>query len=630
MSQGRAVKGGAVTTRSHIGAVQALVADAVPIASWDGSRDPEPGEPLEGVLPGQWVPDALGLPPGCPVIPLGYDGRKNWFIDACGQLFNYEKPFGQADTVELFRGRHNWLKWAWPRYTKDLSVDNWKNEQARDCLLAAIAAKGPWNATEKVRGRGCWPDGRGGIVAHLGNAVIASGQARKPGELHGYVYPARPPLPGPYGWPRPIEILENPAAVLRLMLSTWSWARPDVDPHLLIGWVGVAFLGAALPWRANVYLTGDKGSGKSTLQAMLQLILGPWVIPTTNTTAAGIYQHVGQDSLAVAVDEFEADEDNRRAVAVLDLARQASSGSQGLRGGDRGTGSEFTLRSAFLFSSINMPPLQPADVSRFALLRLMRLRDGTRPPVLDATALGILGRQILRRLLEEWPRFEETKAAFSDELAAGGMDGRSQAQFGTLLTLADMIEHQGWDPDRLATTYEGDVRPWRDVLNVRRMAEFAAMEENWRDCLDYLLTVPVDAWRNGTRTTIGQVLEGWVTGDDELGNDVKAVRKLLGQAGVTLDRRGRAAGGDWLVIPNKNPTLRRLFEGSKWVGAANAGGWSQALQQAPRDALWMPGQHRVAGVKSRCTLISLDALYGAGGIMCTDDNIEADEADSEG
>jgi hypothetical protein len=287
------------------------------------------------------------------------------------------------------------------------------------------------------------------------------------------------------------------------------------------------------------------------------------------------------------------------------------------------------LRSAFLFSSINMPPLQPADVSRFALIKLMRLRDGTKPPVLNATALGLIGRQILRRLIEEWGRFEETKAAFAEELGAGGMDGRSQAQFGTLLTLADMIEYRGWDPDRLSTTREGDVTAWREVLNVRGMTEFDGMEENWRGCLDHLLTVPVEAWRNGTRTTIGQLLEAWFVGDDDLGEDVKAVKKLLGQAGVTLERRGRNGGGDWLVIPNKNPTLRRLFEGSKWVGASNAGGWAQALQQAPRDVIWMPGQHRVNGVKSRCTLISLKALYAAGGIMCVGGTGQGEQADIE-
>jgi hypothetical protein len=618
----------------NIAAVQALVADAEELPSIARfADDPEPGASRNDVMPGQWSPDALGLPPDCPVTPLGVDGTTNWFLDPIGQLYGYCKPYGQADTLELFRGRHLYLYWAWPKYkgrSEDtIAVDGWKNEKARETLIAAATAKGPWSATEKVRGRGCWGDGKGGLVLHLGNRLITGKQDQPPGEVDGHVYPTRPRIPGPYGWPRPIDVAVNPVAMLRAMLSTWSWSRPDVDPHLLIGWIGVALLGPALPWRSAVFLTGDKGSGKSTLQELLKHILGDWLVQTTNTTAAGIYQRIGQDGLPVAVDEFEAKADNTRGKSLLELARQASSGGLMLRGGDRHHGVEFQARSAFIFSSINAPPMEPQDLSRFALLRLHKLKAGTKPPDLNETALGLVGRQILRRLLEEWPRFVETWAAFRDELAGAGMDGRGQDTFGTLLAVADMIEHRGWDADRLSTVADGDVTPWRDVMHVARMAEFDDASENWRLCLDHLLSVPVEAWRNGTRTTVGQVLEAWFVGDESLGNDVKEVRKLLGQAGLTLERRGRPGGGDWLAIPNQNPLTRRLFEGTKWGGEAGAGVWSGALRQAPREDVWTLGQPRVNGVKCKCTLVSLKALYAAGGLMCAGENAQAEQADIE-
>jgi hypothetical protein len=623
-----------MVTKPNISAVQALVADAEEVPSIARFQDdPEPGAPRGDVLPGQWTPDALGLPPDCPVIPLGVDGVTNWFLDPIGQLYAYGKPYGQADTLELFRGRHLYLYWAWPKWKgrteETVDVDGWKNEKAREALIAAATAKGPWSATEKVRGRGCWPDGKGGLVLHLGNRLIAGKTDGPPGEVDSYVYPTRPRIPGPYGWPRPIDAAQNPVAVLRAMLSTWSWSRPEVDPHLLIGWIGVAFLGPVLPWRSAVFLTGDKGSGKSTLQDLLKNIFGDWLVQTTNTTAAGIYQRVGQDGLPVSVDEFEAKADNTRGKALLELARQASSGGLMLRGGDRHHGVEFQARSAFIFSSINAPPMEPQDLSRFALLRLHKLKAGTKAPEINETALGLLGRQVLRRLLEEWPRFEMTWQAFRDELAAAGMDGRGQDTFGTLLAVADMIEHRGWDAERLTTVSDGDVRPWRDVMQISRMAEFDDASENWRLCLDHLLSVPVEAWRNGARTTVGQVLEAWHVGDDSLGSDVKEVRKLLGQAGLTLERRGRPGGGDWLAIPNQNPLTRRLFEGTKWGGEAGAGVWSGALRQGPRDEVWKIGQPRVNGVKCKCTLVSLKALYAAGGIMCTGENALLEQTDIE-
>lgn len=591
--------------------------------------DPEPGGTREGMLPGQWKADQLGLPPGCPVTPLGVDGDLNWFLDPIGQLCCYAKPYGQADTLNLFRGRHLFLYWAWPKFrgSKEavIEVEGWKNEKAREALIAAATAKGPWSAIEKVRGRGCWPDGQGGIVVHLGNRMIAvNGKAKRqrdepPGEVDGFVYPTRSRVPGPFGWPQALDERGgdgNPYAVLKLMFSTWSWSRPEVDPHLLIGWIGVAFLGAALPWRPAAFMTGDKGSGKSTLQEILKHILGEWLISATNTTAAGIYQRVGHDCLPVAVDEFESKADNNaKAKALLELARQASSGGLMLRGGDRHQGVEFQARSAFIFSSINAPPMEPQDLSRFALLRLHRLRDGAKPPSIDKDALGEMGRIILRRMIEEFHRFDETWRAFRDELAAAGMDGRGQDTFGTLLTCADMISHRGWNAERLSHTYDGDMRPWREIMEVKSMAEFDDATENWRLCLDHLLSVPVEAWRNGTKTTVGQALEAWFKGDD-YENDIKLLKIVLGQAGLTIERR--PPSGDWLAIPNQNPLTRRLFEGTKWGGEAGAGVWSGALRQGPRDLLWGLGQPRINGVKSKCTMVSLKALYGDNGIMTID------------
>lgn len=603
----------------NLAAVRALIDDAKPVPSVC-KEDPQPGAPRGDTMPGQWTPNQLGLPPECPVTPLGVDGERNWFLDPIGQLCCYSKPYGQADTLELFRGRHLYLYWAWPKWTsgkerENPDVDGWKNERAREALIAAATAKGPWSSVEKVRGRGCWRGEDGKLLLHCGDVLLAGARGQPPGEIGGHVYPTRAPLMRP--WPGPIDDQKNPARLLRPLLSSWSWQRPDVDPHLLLGWIGCAFLGPALAWRSNVYLTGDAGMGKSTLQALIKGLLGDWLIDTTNTTAAGIYQHVGQDGLAVAVDEFEGKDDNRAAAKILELARQASSGGQGLRGGDRGTGSEFCIRSAFLFSSINTPPLKPQDVSRFALLKLQRLKPTSSPFALDMPNLNIIGRTVLRRLVSQFHRFEATLQAFRDELADAGMDPRGQMQFGTLLACADLIEHDGWDADRLKVpTESGDLKRWAELLDVRSMAEFEDRTQNWLNCLNRMLSVPVDAWRNGTRWTVGQILEDWHAQHEDFGNDVKRVRSVLGQAGLGLIRRGRVGGGDWLAVPNNNPILQRLFEGSDWVGSPGAGVWAGALRQSPPGEVHeVDDGMRINGVKSRCTLIRLDALYGPDGIM---------------
>lgn len=596
-------------------AVRHMIAEAEPV-----KRSTRVSHPSGGA--GDWTPDALGLPPDCPVRPLGIAGDRLYFLDGIGQVRTLDPPYGKGHILGLFCGQDFYLQWAWPRWGKTdektggAPVNGFAADEAAACLIRACSAKGPWDGMDRIRGRGCWTDSGGGLVIHTGTAVVAGKRAEPPGDHDGYVYPTRAKVPGPVSLREPLPY--DPAPQLQRILASWSWGRPGIDPHLMLGWIGAAFLGAALPWRPMVFLTGDKGTGKSTLQELIKSIFGPWLIQTTNTTAAGIYQHVGQDALPVAIDEFEAGADSRHAVKVLELARQASSGGQGLRGGDKGTGSEFVIRSAFLFSSINAPPLRPQDLSRMALLRLSRLRPGQEAPQIGAESCGILGRLILRRLVEEWPRFHDTFKAFAGELEKAGMDGRGQAQFGTLLACADLISHTGWNADRLkfAHDVEGDLIPWSELLRPSEMIEFEDGTENWLGCIRHMLSVRVDAWRSGLKTTVGQVLEAYWNKDDM---DITAANALLAQAGLKIIwQKYEGKPRFYLAIHNQGPLIRQLFEGSVWAGEIGACVWAGALRQGPRGKAWDLGNVRVNGVKARAVLVGLDALYGQGGIMAED------------
>ena len=90
-------------------AVRAILADARPVAA-AASRGPEPGQPLAGVDPGKWPRESNGgLPPDCPVIPLGVSGNTGFFIDPNGQLQTFSKPYGKCDILGLFLGDANYF-----------------------------------------------------------------------------------------------------------------------------------------------------------------------------------------------------------------------------------------------------------------------------------------------------------------------------------------------------------------------------------------------------------------------------------------------------------------------------------------------------------------------------------------
>lgn len=615
--------------------VRAMMLDARPVPMVARKKSPHPSLPREGEDAGEWTtnndkgwqPSALGLPKCCPVTPLGISGSVGYFLDPIGQVQPLAPPYGKGHLLGLFSGDENFLAWAWPRRTKEGAIDGYAAEKAAARLIEACAAKGPWHGSDMVRGRGAWLSKAGGLVVHRGTKVHTGGRDYPPGEFEGYIYPTRPRLEGP--WPDRIEERINPARQLLGLLQTWQWARPDVDPKLLLGWLGAAFVGGALAWRPTIYMTGDAATGKSTLQELIKGVLAPaGLLQAVDTTAAGLYQHIGSDAVPISVDEFEGKADTRSAEKVLELARASSSGGLMLRGGDRHNPVDFQARSCFIFSSINTPPLRPQDLSRMAILRLGALPKMTPEDVarvrsnLEPQLLGIVGRMILRRMIDQWPRFRETLLAFKGALMVGGIDSRGQDTFGTLLACADLIEHDGWSEDRLKTpTLDGDMVAWSDLMRVDRMAEFEDRAANWRKCLSHMLGVRVDAWRGGNRAVIGQLLEDFYLQRDGA-QDSKEVKRMLGQAGIGLVHRKRlgVAHDWWIAVPNQSPLVRELFNGSDWGGAVGASVWSSALRQSPRDEADKPGIHdvekaRVNGDVVPCTLISLAALYDTNGIM---------------
>jgi hypothetical protein len=186
-----------------------------------------------------------------------------------------------------------------------------------------------------------------------------------------------------------------------------------------------------------------EGSGKSTLQKLLRLLMNGALLATSNTTQAGIYQKVKQDSVAVMVDEMEAKEDTRTTDKILELARVAYSGDKMQRGGKDGVGQEFSVFSSFMFSSIAMPAIDAQDASRMAVLGCGRARRDGRDVLgelglKDGAKVALIGRQLLRRMFAWFEmdggrtRWERLRDEFREALKAAGHEDRSADTFGAL------------------------------------------------------------------------------------------------------------------------------------------------------------------------------------------------------
>jgi hypothetical protein len=547
--------------------------------------DPAPGLPRAGEQCGHWIPNELGLPEDCPVLPLGFNGNEFWFLDTAGQLISIlRNEFSQSTINALFMGRHNFLAWMHPQWSATKEVVGWKANKVRETLMEACWRKGAWAPTERTRGRGAWQMRDGRLIVHSGTRLWTSDGHLDLGEIEGHVYMTRPPLVEP--WPVPLTDVAGPACVLWPLLKTWNWERPELDPLLFMGWLGAAILGGAIEWRPVIFVTGDAGQGKSTLQRLAKLVLGDMLVQATDATAASVYQRFKVDALPVAIDEMEAETDTRRADTMIKMARAAASGGEIARGGDKGTPTEFKARSCFMFSSINVPPLENADRSRMALLFLRRLKEGTKKPYLDQAQLGRCGQAMMRKLIDNWHRFPATWRTYAEMLADAGHSGRGQEVFGTLMACADLIIDQ--DAAELGIKVGNgteQLNVWHEHFKISEMAEYADIKENWRSALDHMLTATVDAWRGDhksgkTMQTVLELLDRYVRGD----MDHKEADAQLQKIGLRLLKPSRAGDReDRLFVPTQHQQAQKLFAGSKWFGRADAGVWDGAFRQAAED-----------------------------------------------
>ncbi|PZQ48880.1 MAG: hypothetical protein DI551_00690 [Micavibrio aeruginosavorus] len=547
------------------------------------------------------MPYDISFPDDCPVEPLGVNGDSVFFLDQMRQLRVIPADKLNKGSIQALFGALQDLKYTyWPRLTwnefkKCMIVTGWRPEQAADCLLVEANRRGIWDVFERVRGPGCWKDSDGKLIMHCGNIVYHGKDALTPAAIGRHVYPAHTPRPTPGTGLDGLAAAEE----LLAMFKTWNWRRPDLDPYLLLGWICAAMLGGALKWRPLLWITGDKATGKSTLHDVMKGVFGEGgLISTTDATAAGLWQTVGHASLPVALDELEAEADNRKQMNIIKLARQACSGGQTLRGSSDHKNASFTVRSCFLFSSILIPPLPAQDISRMAILQLDKLTGGKQPNI-DAKTLERIGDALRERLIERWRKFPSVLHSWQTLLAERGHDGRSADQFGTLMACYELlISDAPFEPE----THE----VFGQLLDKQGLSETEDSAPDHERCMQHLLTSQLDLYRGGERRTIGS----WVmqaAGRDAKNKheqDMDDANRALGNIGLMVRHKH---GVMHLMVANDHQGLAAVFKDTHWTGSSGTNGvWMQAMRRAKNAKA---DEQRFNGLKKRCTAIPLDVIF---------------------
>lgn len=566
------------------------------------------------------------LPAGCPVTPLGKLGQNCSYLDELGQLITLNpRDHGKGHIISLFGRQAALCHQFWPRYSDKRDqqgepiITGWRPEDAAEQLQGACAHAGLFDPQGRVRGRGAHPGEDGALILHLGDVVFNSaGLAgrkfihldRERGLIDGFVYPTAPAMPRPDPEPVGDEVGQELLALVR----KWFWQRPKIDPYLLVGFIAAARVGGAMTWRSHVWTTGDSSTGKSTLEKeVLAPLFEGQSLRTNSATEAAIRQILGQQTLPVFFDELEPDVSNERAMAVIKLARLASSGGVIFKGGSDHQGHEFTAKSSFYFSSILLPPMLSQDRNRLAILELDPIPPGAEEPAIDRAEIRALGARISRRICDQWHLFEETLALYRRALASRGHTGRSADQFGGLLAAAHLLMWDGLPEEEL-------LAGWAEALRADELAEMSENQSDSEEACDFLATKHLQLRGGDPPEPLSRFLERALgDGSAILSTECEKARKTLEDHGLRLvaavDKgEGKACGAKdpvagepvFLAIANKHEALAQLFRDKRWA----QGVWSQTFARVPGAKRRV--QVRFAQRPMKATLVPIEALIERG------------------
>lgn len=552
----------------------------------------------------------------CPVTVVGMGPRRLIYLVSPGGAFHAlsSDRMTQNALIGVFEGDLAWCAKTFPpsrdRDAGDIAKIRWSN--VVEFLVRWAAERGQVNADTLLRGPGYWPgdnlDGAAPLVVHCGDRVLFDGRWRRPGLIAGRVYVSS------YGFPRPAERAGVPTGddepeylgapmtaeqgkAMLAFFGRWNW-RDAESARLLCGWIAAAFLPGVLSWRPHLWISGDRATGKSTLQRVVADVLGDSLLSLADSTEAGVRQQLAGGARPVAIDEIEPDDQNDRAAAVVRLARLASQrgGGRVARGGSDGAGTVTSIDAVFLFSSILRPPLSPQDMQRITVLDLEPLAadaEARAALLTEARKIARLGPALQARLIAEWPRFEVALGMYQAALVRAGHGTRAADQIGALLALADLLLN-----DHPLDNDSADERATK--FNPMDMAERIDDAPDHERCLEHILTSYPAVRAFGGQKSIASHLSAYFTPQGS-----EADLSDLRQSGLSVYERD---GEVFLAVANRHQGVATLFKDTHWRATSGAtGAWVQALRRLP-GAKGSGDPVRFAGIRSRATLIPVACL----------------------
>jgi 5S rRNA maturation endonuclease (ribonuclease M5) len=332
-------------------------------------------------------------------VCLGVDDNGHlFFIDRFQRLFGIKRNAVNKSNLMVISKLDYWTAC----YGNEKGLINW--DVVIDDILE-ISSTVEFDST-KVRGRGAWREGEN-FIYHDGKNTY--------GEISGeYMYLRKNK--------RDIGINETPIdkdtlLKLRNLCDDISFARTS-DLIKLLSWSLISPFCGALRFRPGLLLTGESGSGKTTV---LENIVMPLTegkhINTHFSSPAGIRAEVGNDSCALLLEEAEANQNtndadknqNRNAFFSMMRASSSDKAPEGIKSNSDQQVVKYSMKNMFLFVSITPTIAEIADDNRIFKVNFTtknQSSDSRKWETIEKELIQLLSRENCRRIRAYvWKRF---------------------------------------------------------------------------------------------------------------------------------------------------------------------------------------------------------------------------------
>lgn len=557
-------------------------------AAWSDYNDLHQFEGLENLIP------QLIVKPSdfTEIIPLGIDnGYYFLYSTESGQILKWKATSFTPTNYTLIASPVYWGE----RYGFSLDSNgdetnkpNWQMVTAR--FAEELRACGIFSI-KKLRGLGVWIEGESVIINNgknliINNEIVYNNVVSNKTDFF-YEISERGYLKEELLDPT-ISISEIPKVIGLLNFKNKS------DYLILSGWIYAAQCFSNLKWRPHIWITGSRGSGKSTILEYIHKLI-PFSLISDNATASGIRQKIGNDSLAIIYDEAEPSNvrDKAKIYEVITMARQSSSNNnaQVLRGTAEGRSISYNTNTCFCMGSIQIPNLNSADESRFFKLEMMPNDGQSQEQFLEISKkfniIHKLSNQFLLKTVKDFNIFQLNIKVVFGLLRAEGISPRLSDQLSPIIA-----GFWGYNQSKEVTK---DFFNWAfdeldlknsDFLNDNSLSESEKF-------LDVLFETPI--------TDMGENLLSVIsTFRNKKGNDINRLNKSLANLGLKIINRTELA---------IHPTHIRLANEMERYGYQNL---DSILMRLPNTLLTTKNgkiQVRINGKNRKCHIITLEEYF---------------------